>query len=98
MIAHYKKMGIDPRTKTLVFSDGLDIKTAIEIEDYVDNQAKVAFGIGTNLTNDLGYPFLQIVMKMTECNGRPVAKISDTPSKTMCRDNDYVKYLKEAIK
>ena len=59
--------------------------------------AQTAFGIGTNLTNDLGYEPLQIVIKMTRCNGQPVAKISDEPSKTMDYDPSYVAYLREVF-
>jgi nicotinate phosphoribosyltransferase len=96
-IAHYKKMKIDPRTKRLVFSDGLSIQTAIDLHVKFHKQAKVAFGIGTHLTNDFGYDPLQIVMKMTRCNGQPVAKISDTPGKTLCKDDDYLKYLSKVF-
>lgn len=96
-INHYKSMKIDPRTKRLVFSDGLSIGTAIELHKRFHKQAKVAFGIGTHLTNDFGYDPLQIVMKMTRCNGQPVAKISDTPGKTLCRDDDYLKYLSKVF-
>ena len=59
--------------------------------------AQTSFGIGTNLTNDLGYEPLQIVIKMTRCNGQPVAKISDEPSKTMDYDPSYVQYLREVF-
>lgn len=96
-IAHYKNMKIDPRTKRLVFSDGLSIQTAIDLHVKFHKQAKVAFGIGTHLTNDFGYDPLQIVMKMTRCNGQPVAKISDTPGKTLCKDDDYLKYLSKVF-
>lgn len=96
-LAYYRKMKIDPRTKRLVYSDGLSVKTAIELHKTYHKQAKIAFGIGTHLTNDFGYQQLQIVMKMTRCNGQPVAKISDTPGKTLCRDEDYMKYLSKVF-
>lgn len=96
-LAHYRKMKIDPRTKRLVYSDGLSIQTAIELHQKYHKQAKVAFGIGTHLTNDFGYDPLQIVMKMTRCNGQPVAKISDSPGKTLCKDDDYLKYLSKVF-
>jgi nicotinate phosphoribosyltransferase len=97
LIAHYQKMRIDPRTKTLVFSDSLNIPLAIRLYEYFKGRAQTSFGIGTNLTNDLGYEPLQIVIKMTRCNGQPVAKISDEPSKSMDYDPSYVKYLREVF-
>jgi nicotinate phosphoribosyltransferase len=106
MIAHYNKLGIDPHTKTLLFSDSLNIDKAAYLYDYFDGRTNVAFGIGTDWT----CPFtdivskkygklkpLNIVMKMVECNGSPVAKISNTPSKGMCLDSSYVDYLKRCI-
>ena len=49
------------------------------------------------ITNDTGQEALQIVIKMTKCNGRPVAKISDTPGKSMCEDEKHVEYLKKVF-
>ena len=98
MIAHYEKFNINPKSKSLVFSDGLDVAKALEIKEHVKGRAKTSFGIGTNLTNDVGFPFLQIVIKMIECNGHPVAKISDDPVKTMCEDDKYINHLKDIIK
>jgi nicotinate phosphoribosyltransferase len=98
MLAHYNELRIDPRTKTFVFSDGLTFPKAVEILDHFRNRVKVVFGIGTNLTNDFeGIEPLQIVMKMTECNGRPVAKISDSPGKGMCHNEEYLAYLKSVF-
>jgi nicotinate phosphoribosyltransferase len=97
LIEHYKKCKIDPMTKTLCFSDSLDIKSAIKLSQYFKDRIKVSFGIGTNLTNDVGLPSLNIVFKMTEANNKPVAKISDTPGKMMCNDLSFVNYLKETI-
>jgi nicotinate phosphoribosyltransferase len=97
LIQHYKKMRIDPMTKTAVFSDGLNIPRAIEIMDHFRGRIKVSFGIGTNLTNDMGPRALQLVMKIVECNGQPVAKLSDSPGKAMCEDPDYEKELKRLI-
>ena len=97
LIAHYQKMRIDPRSKTMVFSDSLNIPLAMRLYDYFRGRAQTSFGIGTNLTNDLGYESLQIVIKMTRCNGQPVAKISDEPSKTMGYDPSYVAYLREVF-
>ena len=97
LIQHYEHLRVDPRTKTLVFSDGLTFPLATELYLRFKDRAKVAFGIGTNLTNDLGYTPLQIVMKMVRCNGQPVAKLSDTPSKNMCEDVAYLQYLRQVF-
>ena len=97
LLVHYQKMRIDPRSKTMVFSDSLDVPLAIRLFEYFRGRSQTAFGIGTNLTNDLGYEPLQIVIKMTRCNGQPVAKISDEPSKAMDYDPSYVKYLREVF-
>ena len=97
MIAHYKSLGIDPTTKTLLFSDGLDFKEATEIKDYFNGKVKVAFGIGTYLSNDTCEEPLNIVMKTTLCNGMDVAKISDVKGKGMCKNDAYVDYLQRCI-
>lgn len=97
LLKHYEKLGIDPMTKTLLFSDSLDFKRATDIKHHFDGRCKVAFGIGTYLANDTGVEPLNIVMKVTECNGAPVAKLSDSPGKGMCRDDAYVDYLNRAI-
>jgi len=97
LIAHYRKMRIDPRTKVAVFSDSLSVPLAIELFEYFKGRIQTAFGIGTNLTNDLGHEPIQIVVKMTRCNGQPVAKISDEPSKAMDYDPSYVAYLRKVF-
>lgn len=97
LIAHFQKFGIDPMTKTLLFSDSLDFAKATAIKKHFDSCCRIAFGIGTWLANDCGVPALNIVHKMVECNGAPVAKISDVQGKGMCRDNEYVNYLQRAI-
>lgn len=97
MIAHYKSLGIDPKTKTLLFSDSLDFDRATALYDYFKDKAKVAFGIGTFIANDTDVPALNIVMKVTKCNGQDVAKISDTPGKGMCKNPEYVDYLTRCI-
>ena len=96
IIQHYKNLGIDPKTKTLLFSDSLDFERATKIKKHFEGKAKVAFGIGTYLSNPLDDP-LNIVIKVTECNGMPVAKLSDVEGKNMCKDPEYIKYLKRAI-
>ena len=97
MIKHYESLGIDPNTKTLLFSDSLDFDRAYDIYNHFKNRAKIAFGIGTWLSNDCGETPLNIVMKVTEANGQPVAKISDASGKCMCKDESYVDYLTRAI-
>ena len=94
LVAQYQRHRIDPMTKVAVFSDALTFPKAIEIARYFKNRIRVSFGIGTNLTNDISERPIQIVIKMTQCQGTPVAKISDTPSKQMCRDEEYLGYLK----
>ena len=95
MIAHYRKNRVDPRTKTLIFSDQLSVPLAIEIARRFHGRARTSFGIGTNLTNDVGFEPLNIVIKMTECNGQPVAKVSDAPGKTVSKDPGYLAYLRQ---
>lgn len=97
MIEHYKSLGIDPLSKTLLFSDSLNFEKATKLKRYFDGKAKVAFGIGTYLANDTDVPPLNIVMKTTSCNGGDVAKISDTPGKGMCKNPEYVDYLQRSI-
>jgi nicotinate phosphoribosyltransferase len=85
VIAHYKKLGIDPMSKTIVFSDGLDIDKATAIKEYCVAQIKSSFGIGTHLTNDVGVKPLNIVIKLSgvEVNNRwiNVVKLSDDKGK-----------------
>lgn len=97
MIAHYSSLGINPRTKTLLFSDSLDFERATALYDYFKDRAKVAFGIGTFISNDTDEEALNIVMKTTKCNGMDVAKISDVAGKGMCKNPDYVDYLNRCI-
>ena len=96
IIDHYQELGIDPKTKTLLFSDSLNFDKALDLFKYFTNRCKVAFGIGTFLSNPLD-DALNIVMKVTECNGYPVAKLSDVEGKGMCLDEEYINYLKRTI-
>jgi len=98
LVNHYHQLGIDSRFKTAVFSDGLTIPKAIALYEIFRNKIKMSFGIGTNLTNDVGYTPLQIVMKVVECNGQPVAKLSEDPGKQMCENESFVGYLKNVFK
>ena len=97
MIDHYQRHRVDPRTKTLIFSDSLTVPRIVELYQQFRGRCQLAFGIGTNLTNDLGYEPLQIVIKMVRCNGQPVAKLSDAPSKDMCEDEKYLAYLRQVF-
>lgn len=98
MIDHYTKLGIDSKTKTLLFSDSLDFKKAHEIYEHFKDRSKVAFGIGTYISNDTNVEPLNIVMKVTKCNGMDVAKLSDVEGKGMCKNPEYVDYLNRSIK
>ena len=97
MIKHYESLGIDAANKTLLFSDSLDFDRADKLYRYFNAKAKVAFGIGTYISNDTDVPALNIVMKTTKCNGMDVAKISDNPGKGMCKNPEYVEYLQRCI-
>lgn len=97
MIKHYENLGIDAKTKTLLFSDSLNFERADKLFRHFNGRAKVAFGIGTYLSNDTIATPLNIVMKTTLCNGQDVAKISDTPGKGMCKNPAYVDYLQRCI-
>ena len=97
IIAHYEKLGIDPKMKTLLFSDSLDFDKAQNIYEHFRDRTKVSFGIGTNLSNDTNVDPLNIVIKLQYVNGHPVAKLSDVPGKTMCQDDDYITYLQNAV-
>jgi len=98
LIAHYKKLKIDPKTKSAVFSDGLTFPLALDLCSEFHNRINTSFGIGTNLTNDTSLVPLQIVIKLVKVNGFPVAKISDSRGKGMCEDEGYLKYLKSVFK
>ncbi|MGB9190480.1 nicotinate phosphoribosyltransferase [Acinetobacter sp.] len=95
--AHYKKLKIDSKTKMLTFSDGLNLEKAWGLHQYFKDRFQVSFGIGTNLTNDFGQTPLNIVLKLVECNGQSVAKISDSPGKTMTDNDTFLAYLRQVF-
>ncbi|MBD8899185.1 nicotinate phosphoribosyltransferase [Rhodanobacter sp. DHG33] len=97
MLAHYRANRVDPRSKVLVFSDGLDIPKVMQLYEHFRGRCLLAFGVGTNLSNDTGPTPLNIVIKMVRCNGQPVAKLSDSPGKNMCEDEAYVTYLRQVF-
>lgn len=97
-IRHYQRLGIDPMTKTLIFSDALTFDKAMRIKTALEGRVRTSFGIGTSLTCDVpGVQPMNIVIKMVSCNGQPVAKISDAVGKTMARDEGFVSYLKSVF-
>lgn len=96
-LEHYRKLRIDAHTKRLVFSDGLEIETALELYAHFADRVQCGFGIGTSLSNDMGLQTLNIVMKLVECNGQPVAKLSDAPGKTMCTDETFLAYMRQVF-
>jgi nicotinate phosphoribosyltransferase len=96
-LAHYAKLRLDPHTKRLVFSNSLDIPTALSLYRYFADRTMTGFGIGTNLSNDVGLAPLNIVMKLTRCNGQPVAKLSDSPGKAMSADPTFLAYLRQVF-
>lgn len=96
-LAHYAKLRIDARTKRLVFSDGLDFERCFALYRHFADRTQLGFGIGTNLTNDMGLKTLHIVMKLTRANGQPVAKLSDSPGKLLCDDETFLAYLRQVF-
>ena len=97
ILAHYERLGVDAKEKTLLFSDSLNFEKATKIYEHFKGKCKVAFGIGTYLSNDTCVDPLNIVMKVTKCNGQDVAKISDVEGKSMCKNQEYVDYLARSI-
>jgi nicotinate phosphoribosyltransferase len=96
-LAHYKKLRIEPATKRLVFSDGLDVPRVLQIYDAFADRVPTGFGIGTNFTNDVGHTTLQIVMKLVTANGQTVAKLSDSPGKVQSKDETFLAYLRQVF-
>lgn len=97
IIDHYVKYGADPKTKQLLFSDSLNFDRAQELYNYFKDKARISFGIGTFCSNDTCERPLNIVIKLQYVNGRPVAKLSDCDGKSMCRDSEYLQYLKNSV-
>lgn len=95
IINHYHSLGMDPSQKVVVFSDGLDIPGSLKIYNHFQNKFIMSFGVGTNLTNDVGVKPLSIVIKMVSCNDLPVAKISDEPAKAICESPEFLQKLKK---
>lgn len=87
-IKFYKDYGIDPREKLLVFSDGLDIDMIIKIADHFRGRVKNTFGWGTNLTNDVGFDTLSLVIKIVGADGYGAVKLSDNLAKAIGEPED----------
>lgn len=97
IVNFYLSKGVDPMTKTIVFSNGLDFPTAFKIYGELKNLINTSFGIGTKFTNDWNVAALRMVIKMVSCNGAPVAKISNSPGKGICEDLQFESYLKSVF-
>ncbi len=96
-LAHYAALRLDARTKLLTFSDALDFPRTFALHRAFAERAPVGFGIGTHLTNDMGLEPPNIVMKLVQCNGFPVAKISDSPGKASSVDPTFLRYLRQVF-
>ena len=96
-LAHYARLRLDAHTRRLVFSDGLDLPGAFALYHHFADRTMTGFGIGTTLSNDVGLVPLNIVMKLVSCNGQPVAKLSDSPGKTLCTDETFLAYLRQVF-
>ena len=97
VLAHYQKLGVYHKNKTLLFSDSLDFERAEKIYQYFKDRCNVTFGIGTYCSNHTKAPALNIVIKLQYVNDKPVAKLSDVEGKTMCEDQVYLDHLKESV-
>ena len=91
-IKFYESHGVDPRQKVLVFSDGLEVETILRIADYFKDRIQVSFGWGTNLTNDVGFGTLSLVVKVVEANGHGTVKLSDNLAKAMGSPEDIERF------
>jgi len=96
-LAHYARLRLNAHDKRLVFSDSLDVPKALALYRHFADRVQMGFGIGTNLTNDVGLKPLNIVMKLVEANGQPVAKLSDAPGKTLATDETFLAYLRKVF-
>lgn len=99
MISRYKELGVDPTTKTIVFSNALDFDKCQDIMEYCRGRIRCSFGIGTNLTNDTGFKPANIVMKLTSCqmnSSQPIfgcVKLSDDAGKHTGKIEDVQRCL-----
>ncbi|MFW5890824.1 MAG: nicotinate phosphoribosyltransferase [bacterium] len=103
MIRHYDKLGINPTTKQIIFSDGLNFDKIAQLSKEFKGKIQTGFGIGTNLTNNIGIDPLSMVIKLSHIQygnstWYPTIKISDSPGKIMCKDKEYEKFVQKIIK
>ena len=103
IIAWWKEQGRDPKDKILIFSDGLDVETIVNTHEHFKGRVRMAFGWGTNLTNDFKdcaprkneqLRAISLVCKVTEANGLPAVKLSDNPNKATGEPDEIARYLK----
>jgi nicotinate phosphoribosyltransferase len=101
-IAAYKREGIDPKEKTLLFSDNLTFDKALDLTLRFGDRINVSHGIGTHITNHIpsmpDHKALNQVIKLVRVNGRPVAKLSDDPMKAQCEDPIFLEYMRHISK
>lgn len=91
-LAFYLRCGVNPKEKLIVFSDGLDIFTIVKLADYCKGKIRATFGWGTNLTNDLGFPALSLIVKLIESNGHGTVKLSDNLAKALGKPEDIERF------
>ncbi|GAM07320.1 MULTISPECIES: nicotinate phosphoribosyltransferase [Novosphingobium] len=103
IIRWWEERGVDPRTKLIIFSDGMDIDTIEETYHHFHGRVRMSFGWGTNLTNDFrdcdpegqaGLEPISLVCKVTQANGRPAVKLSDNPAKSTGDPEEVARYLR----
>jgi len=97
IVCMYENYDIDPLTKRLLFSDGLNFDTMIKLHRRFRGRIGLAFGIGTDLTNHMDIPVPQVVMKITMANSQDVCKLSANPAKASCNNQQYLDYVRMAI-
>ena len=99
IIKHYKKMGIDPQEKAIIFSNGLNVDKAIRVKEYCDNKIKCSFGIGTYFSNEgFSSPALNMVIKLWSINGCPVVKLGDDGEGKENGDPKAVEFMRWMVK
>jgi nicotinate phosphoribosyltransferase len=91
-IRFYEGHGIDPREKLLIFSDGLELPTILALSRRFHGRIKLSYGWGTNLTNDLGFEPISIVVKAVEANGHRTVKLSDNLAKATGSREDIERF------
>ncbi|MEK9186611.1 MAG: nicotinate phosphoribosyltransferase [Patescibacteria group bacterium] len=92
----YRGHGIDPKKKTIIFSDQQNMETMLKITEAIKDEIMISFGWGTDLTNDLGYKPLSLVIKVVEADGKPAVKLSDNLAKAMGDSETVERYKKMA--